>query len=344
MNYYFEELEASETFINFAPSKEAERIIKNIKETAFGLQDESEVKLLIQKHQYTLLRFIENNSNVTQSEEILYFLETYFIRFLDSSQKISKLSRQKLYENYGDEILFIIDEINNIAPVNFLVTLYPLLQLFGHIDRTIDKFLYQKKIIPVFSKFVRTNTLSFSGLCKFLSAYNYNHHQFVNFLIDNIIAETSQEDYLEQRLEILFEHHKSHTQIATYKNFNFDSRLPSVKEQILSWLNEEIKQCKRRLQKTPSNQNVLPFHKSSKFQTNLTVAQLSCLFKAFNDVGIVSFENDKELFRAVAENFVTPHTKQISVESLYNKQYDIEQRTQDTVKKILLDAVKSINS
>jgi hypothetical protein len=215
--------------------------------------------------------------------------------------------------------------------------------LYGHSESTLENYLFQRNCLPKFISGIRAPIDTKTSILDFFISYNFNHKLFVDFLIKQFKSDLDKEDYLESSLEILYEKQKYFSQLITIKDSIFDSQFPSVKEQVLSWINEELKQYNRRLGKTKANQTNIPFNQTSKFQTKLTVPQLACLFKALKGSGVFSFETEKEMYKVVADHFVTPNTKTISYESLYNKNFDIETRTKESVRKMLFDALKSIN-
>jgi hypothetical protein len=110
--------------------------------------------------------------------------------------------------------------------------------------------------------------------------------------------------------------------------------LPSIKEQVGSWICEELYYTEKRkqisfnvqLQKNgePSNE--------TKIHTSLSVSHLALAVKLLVESKMITNTNSTELMRIVARNFKTDKQEVISEDSLRNKSYNFEAATVSRLK------------
>lgn len=118
----------------------------------------------------------------------------------------------------------------------------------------------------------------------------------------------------------------------------FRKNLSSIKEQTVDWILEEIAYLskKKSLSLSPFSQPA-PQASPIKIQTSLSVAQLSYFIRLLMKSQIIIHKNHSEVFRFIADHFVTPSTNQISADSVKSKFYNVEQGTMRNVRSYIID-------
>ncbi len=75
--------------------EEVNEIIEEIKETAFGLRTEQEIKLYIQNHQSALIEQKRFDVVSDKCDRVLYFIETHFRNYVNDKFLLSELGKTK---------------------------------------------------------------------------------------------------------------------------------------------------------------------------------------------------------------------------------------------------------
>ena len=127
-------------------------------------------------------------------------------------------------------------------------------------------------------------------------------------------------------------------QLPMKPGFIFKVQLPFIRDQIGTWVIEELYFLEKRYQlATP-----LTFQKTEepaatpKVQTSLSVAHLSLGLKLLMDAGVITNKNSTEVMRMVAKNFRTEKRESISEDRLRNKAYNIESGTVEGMKDVII--------
>ena len=114
----------------------------------------------------------------------------------------------------------------------------------------------------------------------------------------------------------------------------FKPGLPSIKDQIGSWICEELyflEKRQRLLYQAPSQKTEDQVNEP-KVQTSLSVAHLALAVKLLIESKVITNKNSSELLRMVARNFKTDRQELISEDSLRNKSYNFESATVNRLK------------
>ena len=81
-----------------------------------------------------------------------------------------------------------------------------------------------------------------------------------------------------------------------------------------------------------------------KLKTPLSVNQLAYLCKVLYALKVIQSANQTDVFKFIAENFETPNSKDISMQSLRSKYYIPDSKTKEAVKEIAINMLNFINS
>lgn len=222
----------------------------------------------------------------------------------------------------------------------------------GH-EITIRKLDYQAS----FSQAVAcaNNTLEtatpFDELEIILIERNFNSPRFIKYLVakfTDFVDNSANSSLVPQSLSFL---QKTFNQIPVMKDLIFSGHFDDLSLTINAWFIQEIdfqsnksqaistknydeKSAKKYVRKT-----------SDKIVCNLTVDQLSLLFKAADLSNIIAARSLSAIFQSVAPYLSTPHRTEISPGSLRVKSYSVEERDKALLIEImtrLIDQIKGL--
>jgi len=319
-------------------------IIEEIRETAFRLRTEEEIKLYIQNHQFALIEYKKNDSICKECDKVLYFLETNFQRFTNEMLVISDLGKHSLFNQFAD----FIEEIKHAIKTNFNE------RLFKHIAPLIEpekcKYCtihFVRYVSQFWKNWLSDCSLSINSLkedvvISFLISQNFNSPTFFKYIVSEIIGELHQEDNPYVQEQVLLSYTKRFSSIPIKIGNQFSPEYPNIKPILDEWINIEIKQCRKKLKKyNPEQQSILS-KGVHKIETSMSVAQTAYLFKLLNKSGIVTNKVQMDILHVLSEKFCSKKTDQISFDSLHNKYYNVEDRTKESVRELLISLLKHI--
>lgn len=361
-------------YYNVILKDELHRIKKSITDQVFKLGTSIEIENYIHKLQQTLINLAFRVSRLFDSdkipsiyksaehyndsdifyliynsiEDLIRFFEVSFFKYMD--QNIQIPCRSALVKIYSiDDKLEVVKSAflaSNIESELMNIIYEPFLELsvFMINERiTYKKLIYSNTFLTAFYDEVQKgdNKLTFPIITNYLYHYNFNSLFLVNYkiqLIKNKLTEysetTAQIDYLYHCLKVVNQRQcKSH--IA------YEPDLPSLKVQIINWLEEEINYLNKKISLTSQQPSLFDnsIDNKLKIMSGLSVPQLAHFYRLLYEVGIITHDNQSDIIRFLSDNFQTVKTKNISIDSLKNKFYYTEETTivplKDYVIKIL---------
>ena len=324
--------------------EEVDTIIEEIKQTAFRLRTEQEIKLYIQNHQQVLLEHKNFDSVHEKCDRVLYFIETHFYNFVNERLHISDLGKIKLCNQYSDITDEMRLQVKSCLNEKLCLYMRPLTELKSCKHCTIYCARYVSQFWENWLSDFRlsSSTLEDEIMISYLISQNFNPPTFFNYITGEIVGELHQEDdpYIQE--QVLINHAKRINMIPAKigKPFRFD--YPNIKLMLENWLNTEIKQCRKKQKKyNPQQQSILS-KEVHKIETNLSVAQLACLLNTFHKKGVLINKSQAEILQIIAKTVKCKKADQISFGSLHNKYYEIEDKTKESVKEILKELLQSM--
>ncbi len=167
---------------------------------------------------------------------------------------------------------------------------------------------------------------------------NFNSLQFFKYLTFEISQELETQENNIKKIDVLYRFLKNYNQKQSRNILKYKANLPSLKEQIISWIEEEIEYLTKKI-KLEANQftNGTNNDEKIKFLTSLSVAQLSCFFGLLMETGIIKHKNQTDVFRFISENFKTNNTEKISVASIKVKYYNVENSTKKALREKIIE-------
>lgn len=274
-----------------------------------------------------LLRFIEKEYHNYLNVNIQIPYRSILVKEFEITDKLKEVKSRLLESNINDPLLKLAYEpLLKIATINIQEKL------------TYYEFNYCSEFILTLYKQINFENISEETIKECLFDLNFNSTQFFDNLTDGILIELSKQENNIQKIDILYRLLKNYNQKQTRNFIKYNENLPSIKEQIISWIEEEIEYLSKKM-KLDANQftNVANNEDKIKFLTGLSVAQLSYFFALLIETGIIKHKNQADIFRFISENFKTVNTDKISTDSIKSKYYNVETTTKNAVREKIIE-------
>ncbi|SNB04510.1 conserved hypothetical protein [Flavobacterium psychrophilum] len=350
---------------------ENDKIKKINKETIFNLKSKERVEQYIHKKQYALenlanklikdinpvnssdiYRFSSNYDKIDclkityiYLEKLLRFVEKEFKNYLnvniqipyrsilvkefEITDKLKELKSRLLESNINDQLLKLVYEpLLKIATINIQEKL------------TYYDFNYCSDFILILHHQIDFENITEEAIKDCLFDLNFNSLQFFKHLTLDVLQELEMQENNIQKIDVLYRELKNYNQKQTRNFTRYNQKVPSIKEQIINWIEEEIEYLTKKI-KLEANQltSVSNNEEKIKFLTGLSVAQLSYFFGLLMEAGIINHKNQTDVFRFISENFKTNNTDKISVDSIKVKYYNVESSTKKAVREKIIELI-----
>lgn len=353
------------------------KLKKRIKDQIFKYHSKDQIEQFIQKTQLSIENLIERTINDIKPISVyeLYEFSTHYEK--TDYLKITYHNLEKLLRFLAKEYPQFIAE-NRAMPFQTLMlelqTIEPKLQsvkskftescsnkkllsiAFGPIEKIATirlenkvhyyEFKFCKQYIFACNDYftIKVGTTE-SDIIDLLFELNLNSLKLFEYKIDIIISELNQLDSTNDKINLLYEKRKNINQMQTKIVKPFLKDYPSIKTQVIGWIEEEIEFLSKNLKLNAFSQKVqLENKEKTKIHTELSVAQLSYFFNILNQSGVIKQSNQREIFRFIAENFKTKTTDQISVDSIKSRYYNVESTTKNAVREKIIDLLNLAKS
>jgi hypothetical protein len=277
-----------------------------------------------------LLRFIEKEFKNYLNVNIQIPYRSILVKEFEITDKLKELKSKLLGSNINDQLLKLVYEpLLKIATINIQEKL------------TYYDFNYCSDFISVLHHQIDFENSTEEAIKECLFELNFNSLQFFKYLTFDILKELETQENNIQKIDVLYRLLKNYNQKQSRNFLKYKTNLPPLKEQIISWIEEEIEYLTKKI-KLEANQltNISNNEEKIKFLTGLSVAQLSYFFGLLMEVGIIKHKNQTDVFRFISENFKTNHSEKISVDSIKVKYYNVESNTKSAVRGKILELIE----
>jgi hypothetical protein len=274
-----------------------------------------------------LLRFIEKEYRYYLNVNIKIPYRSTLVKEFEITKKLKKVKSQLSRSHINDQLLKLVNEpLLKIATLNVQEKL------------TYYEFNYCSEFIMALYKQANFVDMSEETIKEFLFDLNFNSLQFFKYLTFEILQDLETQENNIQKIDVLYQFLKNYNQKQSRNFIKYKANLPSLKEQIISWIEEEIEYLTKKM-KLEANQftNITSNEERVKLLTGLSVAQLSCFFGLLMETGIIKHKNQTDVFRFISENFKTNNTEKISVDSIKVKYYNVENSTKKALREKIIE-------
>lgn len=267
-------------------------------------------------------------------EKLQIFIEKQYRNFLD-------LNTQVPYRTLLIKEFDIIDKFNqvqsrllgmNINENLLKMAFRPLSKMdTTNIQQKITyrEFRYSTAYIEeLFKKFEHKKEVEESDLEEWLYDLNYNSLDFFDFKTDRILSDMEKMESNVEKVGMFYQLLKYYNQRPAERHAKFNPNLPSFKNQMINWIDEEIEYLTRK-KTLESNVKMEPI---VKIKTSFSVPQLSYFFYILVQCGILQPKNNSDIFRLICNNFKTEKTDKMTFQSVKNNFYAAESSVVDFIR------------
>ena len=369
--------EAKYYYYNAILNEEVLRIKESIKEQVFVFKSSEKTEHYIHKLQQALINLCfrlmkllnikeqnevylpsENFSNTDilnltfiSLEELIRFFEKNYLNYIDQNIQIPYRSALVKIYNIDEKLALVKSTLLNslINPALLQIVYIPFLKL-GSIKNdermTYKELIYLNTYLQAFYDEIKENdnTINEEQVIELVYRINYNSFEIQYYKTSLIKIEVDSIENIPDKIDYLYHRLKIVNQCRSRVNIAFDEGLTSLKDQITMWLEEEIKYLNKKnaISKTESDINLFSETEKIKIDTSLTVAQLALFFKLMSDVGIVTNKTQNDIFKHLAENYQTANASEISIGSIKNKYYNIENVSIELIKQKTIEMLNHL--
>lgn len=278
-------------------------------------------------------------------EKLLIFIEKEYHNYLDLTIKVPYRTKLVKEKEIDDKLQFVKSRLSSshINKELFKLAYQPLLKIATIYDQTnitYSQFYYCiEYITKLYDQLnISDKEVSESDLNRWLFDLNFNSLEYFDYKTDEIIKSLHVLESVNDKIDELYQLLKCYNQRQRYNYNKFDKKLPSIKEQIVNWIEEEIDYLSKKKSVVISSKQEDTFTQSRvKIQTSLSVAQLAYFFKLLMMVKIIINKNHSEIFRFIAENFSAKEAATISAKSVKSKFYNVEWSTITSIRDFIID-------
>lgn len=282
---------------------------------------------------------LQNNEALLEFSQVLLklirFIQDYFANYFDKNEKIpaflTDIYRNELIrlgEKFGETIMqspYVNEMLIRLLNKHFAESVW-----MNRKQCSYRHFYFEKELLCQLLKENVPTDLSVRNLLYF---FNFNCSSFVIYEFDRLVEVIAQLPTKSEKINALRAELKTINQLPAKVNYCFDEDMPSLREQVTTWIEEEIKYCEAGhfIQTTTGNNADV----ENKIQTTLSVAKLSLLVRLLVVDKIIINRTVAPMLRTVAKTFTTLQREEISFGSLETKYHAPDKATIAVMKEIL---------
>ena len=278
-------------------------------------------------------------------EKLLVFIEKEYHTYLNVNSKVpyrSILVKELEIENKLNFVKSCLIDCN-LTDELFQLAYQPILKIATikiQKNITYNEFYYCIEYIKeLYFHFKQNKDAVTESIIKdWLFELNFNSLDFFDYKTDEITKNLELLESDIEKTDLLFHFLKKFNQSRTTNFRKFNQKIPPIKDQLTSWIEEEIEYLSRR-KKLGMNTNYTTNNAEAKvkIQTSLSVAQLTYFFKILMKVKIIIHKNNAEIFRFIADNFNTKSSTQISADSVKNNFYNTDTNSKLKIRPLIIE-------
>jgi len=277
-------------------------------------------------------------------QNTLDFIENLFGKYFDRNEKIPasfrKISTEEL-KNQLSRLVQIIatDESIDKPLINNVVGVF---QNFTDDESTNISYkqlsYHQELIIELLAEKALTSTQSFRET---LYYFNFNDDNFIAYEYERLQLLINDLTTKNEKITLLRFEQKNINQLSAKLNCSYTANMPSLKEQVNGWIDEEVKFLE--------NGNLIEkiengvAENEHKIHTSLSVAKLALLIKLLVIDKIIINRTVAPMLRIIAKLFTTLQREDISFGSIETKYHAPDKATISAVRDILFKWINILN-
>lgn len=277
---------------------------------------------------------------------ILDFIEEYFTKYFDRSEKVpsSYLLQSK------EDLMLQIPHLKNMFEVNKVSTILTELIYSHFINFCIDvkaivtynDLLYQKELLKEILNLQKVSKeKDFQMLLEARLIYmNFNSPFYTDYLLAHINKETEKTTTSKSKIKLLDNYQREIALIYPRPSLSLFQDIPSVKETLLNGINKQLHQ----LNAIPENNSSPPAEEKSLIYVQFKGTEIYLFHKAFIDAGGAPGETYKSIMEKTAAYLSNKTKKGFSVESLQKNSDKVDYESKENLKRFLAKMIRNIDS
>ncbi|MEO6230413.1 MAG: hypothetical protein ABJB11_13660 [Ferruginibacter sp.] len=346
---------------------EEAKIRSTLTQEIFRFTEENAAAYVIQQYQLSIINLLDDVSEYDKSidtllqhapaaaasvirvythldkslRSLLAFLEKNFRRYFNLDERIPGSYKLMMQAEFRVAVKSLIKKYKALElPPDFIQMMLHPFQKFINSERltTYRELLYLKtlheKLKGLIPYSIKATEQTIIDELFFL---NYNHHSFVSYYLSKISAQIKQATDANEQLGLLAWWLKSVSQAGMQPTVAYKLKQPSVKEQAIGWLADEMNFLEKKqqlafyLQPQTGDAAKPPFN----LLTALSVKQVALLIRILFDTGMIKSANQTEMLNNMATVLKTERKEIISPQNLRAKYYNIDEPTKNILKEWL---------
>lgn len=352
-----------EAIYNFIYQSEAEREkVRNL--LIEGIVDKPKVRdkqQYVQVNQAMLIRLLDRLYAYKQTEGLsdkiiflyntisrhleftLNFIEDFFGNYFDRNERVPVAYLLISTEELCRQHELLKDALQNatidLVLANILIDNFSKSCSREKTSATYNELVYQKDLM---NELLTDQTLaSEATIREVLFYFNFNNDDYVAYLYEKLKALTEALPTKREKIMTLRFEQKSINQLRTRLNSYLSSSMPSLKEQVNQWIEEEVKFLEvEPITKALSKVENEP---EDKIQTSLSVAKLALLLRLMVIDKIITNRVVAQVLRIAVRTVNTLQKENIAFGSLETKYHNPDKGTISAVKDMLFRWINILN-
>lgn len=329
-------------------------------EAVLATWDENQRRQIVQIHQVLITRLMNKISALVGPDsasgagvfaslnnllgETLNFIEELMGRYFDRNERLPTHHYQIARNTLESQLNFLKGAVMQQDSVDLFLKevlvnrLKTILNNECHVLTYAEVSCYTELLLELLSVVQSGST---DNIRELLYHLNYNEESFVAYEFQRLRQLTTHLESPKQKAALLRHEQKKINQWPVKSSCFFSSIMPSLREQINGWIDEEVKFFESGYSsQVAENGNV---ENDSKIQTSLSVAKLAVIIRLLVIDKIIINRTIAPMLRIVAKLFTTLQRDEISFVSLEAKYHAPEKATVSAVRDMLFKWIKILD-
>ena len=277
-------------------------------------------------------------------ETALHFIEDLFGNYFDRNEKVPIGYLMTSTGEMGRQLEFLEDslKISQVidAPLqSILINNFNQFRLSTNAQPSYLQLTYQKHLI---NELLTDGALtSEHSIREVLFYFNFNNDDYVAYLYNQLNALSETRVTKKEKIVALRFEQKSMNQLRTKLNCCYSANMPSLKEQVNSWIEEEIKFLE--IESVPESSPKTGNEPDEKIHTSLSVAKLALLLRLMVIDKIIANRVVTHVLRIATKTFTTLQKESVAFGSMETKYHNPDRGTISAVKDMLFRWINILN-
>jgi hypothetical protein len=277
-------------------------------------------------------------------QNILDFIEDFFSNYFNRNEKLPASYRMVSTLELKKQLRRLVQILTKDESVDkcLITDVMAVFQNFTDDESSNISYLqlsYQKELMKeLLLEKALASTQSFRET---LYYFNFNEDNFIAYEYERLQQLTNNLPAKKEKITLLRFEQKNINQVSTKLNCSFTINMPSLKEQVNGWIDEEVKFLENGNLIAKTENGVA--ENEHKIHTSLSVAKLALLIKLLVIDKIIINRTVAPMLRIIAKLFTTLQREDISFGSMETKYHAPDKATISAVRDMLFKWINILN-